>query len=271
MTKLEYYFDLFSKQNFPSYDMSDDRYHKLYNNLVCSTKVSPRSNCAMDIVVSGHPSVWDANVYGHISPRQAWYTPKFLLRCIGNRLDYIGDNLTAEHIVAGFSIAKIAPRVSLFKPMLAKYLVQKYLSEYCEIFDPCAGYSGRMLGVCASGKKYIGQDCNWQTIKESSIIRDRLGLNAVLLSKNSIYDSGIAECLFTCPPYMNCFGSMIERWNEDIEPLSEDEWIDTCLKNYKCKKYLFVVGHTEKYKSNIVEEISNKSHFGNKIEYVVLI
>ena len=50
-----------------------------------------------------------------------------------------------------------------------------------------------------------------------------------------------------------------------------DQWIDECIKRFNCKKYLFVVDKTEKYKENIVEEIKNNSHFGSKIEYVILI
>ena len=64
---------------------------------------------------------------------------------------------------------------------------------------------------------------------------------------------------------------MIEIWHQDIEPIGEDEWIETCLKNYKCKAYLFVVGNTERYKDSIVETLSNKSHFSNKKEFVIFI
>ena len=62
-----------------------------------------------------------------------------------------------------------------------------------------------------------------------------------------------------------------EIWGDIPDILTADEWIDVYLKNYKCKKYLFVVDKTEKYKDNIVEKISNKSHFSNNCEYVVLI
>ena len=50
-----------------------------------------------------------------------------------------------------------------------------------------------------------------------------------------------------------------------------DDWIDLCLKQYKCREYLFVVDKTEKYKANIVETIDNKSHFSKNKEYVIWI
>ena len=47
--------------------------------------------------------------------------------------------------------------------------------------------------------------------------------------------------------------------------------IDICLNNFDCKKYLFVVDDTLKYKQFIVEILENKSHFGSNTEYVILI
>ena len=271
MSKLEEYFEKFSNMDFPIYQLKDEYITRLYDNLKKTKADRPRSNCALELVMSFHPSIWSCNVHGHVSPLEAWYTPELLYKCIENRLQYKGEQLTPKDIVHGFSVAKLAPKVSIFRPALAKYLIKKYLNEYSIIFDPCAGFSGRMLGTCSLGKHYIGQDCNYTTISEASQLKDTLGLSAKLYHKNSIYDAGEYECLFTCPPYMTKNGDMLEIWNEEIEPLSEDEWIDTCLINYKCNKYLFVVGNTTKYKENIVEVLTNKSHFSNKKEYVVLI
>ena len=35
-----------------------------------------------------------------------------------------------------------------------------------------------------------------------------------------------------------------EIWGTDLKDLSCDQWIDECLKRFKCKKYLFVVDKT---------------------------
>lgn len=50
-----------------------------------------------------------------------------------------------------------------------------------------------------------------------------------------------------------------------------DDWIDICLKNYNCKRYVFVVDKTEKYKDSIVYELRNRSHVTDNIEYVICI
>ena len=119
-------------------------------------------------------------------------------------------------------------------------------------------------------KNYIGQDINETTINESKQIINYFNLNdKVDLKVQNIMSDNYKEydCLFTCPPY-----NLKENWNNENQlNLSCDKWIDICLSTYNCKKYLFVVDNTEKYKNYIVEELVNKSHFGTNTEKVILI
>ena len=123
-----------------------------------------------------------------------------------------------------------------------------------------------MLGCCALNKKYIGQDINKKHIEESKQIIDYLNLNAAVKVQDIFVDCGEYECLFTCPPY-----NLKEIWNENETNYSCDQWIGQCITRYDCKKYLFVVDSTERYKDYIIGEIKNNSHFGNNTEYIVLI
>lgn len=50
-----------------------------------------------------------------------------------------------------------------------------------------------------------------------------------------------------------------------------DEWIDLCIEKHKCDAYLFIVDKTEKYRDNIVETLTNKSHFGTNEEQIILL
>ena len=74
--------------------------------------------------------------------------------------------------------------------------------------------------------------------------------------------------MFTCSPY-----GIIENWPDiELTNLSCDEWIDVCLNNCKCKRYLFVTDDKiNKWKNSVVEVIENKSHFGKNVEYVVMV
>jgi hypothetical protein len=226
---------------------------------------NPHSRVGISIVNNYHKHIWQSRVGSNLSPVECWQNKELLMQAIKNRVIY-SSTLSSQAIAAGFNICKIAPKVSVFNPMLAKHIVKSYLSDYETVFDPFSGFSGRMLGTCACDKKYIGQDINEIHVKESNEIIDKLKLNAVILQKDIFESTGEYDCLFTCSPYC-----LKEIWNEHETNKSCDEWIDECLKRFKCKRYVFVVDKTEKYKDKIVEEISNKSHFSNAKEYIIVI
>lgn len=224
------------------------------------------SQIGMSLINKFHRSIWDAHVKGKLSPTECWKDKKLLERVIRNRVIY-KSNLSSQQIAAGFNISKVSPKVSVFNPHLAKLLVQTFLEDVDVVFDPFSGFSGRMLGVAAAGKKYVGQDLSQIHVDESNRIIEHFNIPNVTVTCKDIFDSiGSYDALFTCPPY-----SLKEQWNVDLKDLSCDQWIDECMSRFKCRKYLFVVDTTEKYQNNIVYDIVNKSHFGNNTEHVVLI
>lgn len=216
-----------------------------------------------------HKSIYKASYKGHLSPLSAWQDKNLIEKVALNRLKYIGS-CTANDILDGFSVTKTAPKVSVFKPKLAETLIKKYLNEFNEIFDPFSGFSGRMLGTVKCNKTYIGQDINKDHVNESNEIIDFMGLQNCEINQQDILQDveQTHECLFTCPPY----GGK-EHWNENNDEVEKscDEWIEICLQKYECKKYLFVVDKTEKFKDYIVETISHKTQFGTSHERVILI
>ena len=249
---------------FPYHEYDDKRLMTDWNHLQ-HWDWNQHSRVGISIVNNYHKHIWQSRVGNNLSPVECWQNKELLMQAIKNRVIY-SSTLSSQAIAAGFNICKIAPKVSVFNPMLAKHIVKSYLSDYETVFDPFSGFSGRMLGTCACDKKYIGQDINEIHVKESNEIIDKLKLNAVILQKDIFESTGEYDCMFTCSPY-----GLKEIWNEHETNKSCDEWIDECLKRFKCKRYVFVVDKTEKYKDKIVEEISNKSHFSNAKEYIVVI
>ena len=251
--------------DFPQTVLSNQSIRANYRNL-CLKENSSLSSCCMQLIQHFHPSIWECSVKGYLSPKEAWQDELLLYEAIRNRLKYKGEELSPKDIRAGFNLSKKAPKISIFNPSLAKYIIKKYLNEFNTIFDPCSGYSGRMLGTCCLNKKYIGQDINDITVEESNNLMSYLNLNAEVICKNSLCSKGKYDCLITCPPY-----SDKENWNQDIETLNCDEWIEVCLNNFKCQRYVFVVGKTEKYKQYTKEKIEHKSYLTTIKEYVVVI
>ena len=255
-------------KEFPYYEYSEERMRKDYEKLCTYKDIKKNSRLGDSIISNFHRSIYDAHISTKPSPKEAWNNRELLEKCVRNRFIY-SSNLSSHSILQGFNVCKIAPKVSVFSAPLARRLIQIYLNDYSEIFDPFSGFSGRMLGACSLDKSYIGQDINKDHLEESKQIAEFLGLkNVSLRVQNILEDSGEYECLFTCPPY----GGK-EHWNikNDLIEKSCDEWIDECLSRFKCKTYLFVVDETEKYRDYIVEDINNNSHFGNNKEYVIKI
>ena len=254
--------DLPKEFPFPKYD--DKRLQKDWKHLQ-EWEWNKNSYVGSSIVRHFHESIWEAHVGKNISPVECWNNKELLEKTVRNRMIY-SSRLSSQSIVDGFNVSKIAPKVSVFNPMLAKYLIKTYLNEFSEVFDPFSGFSGRMLGCCALGKKYIGQDINTKHVTESNQIIDYLKLDASVKEQDIFIDRGNYECLFTCPPY-----GLKEIWNEHETNYTCDMWIAQCITRYDCKKYLFVVDSSERYKDYIIDEITNSSHFGNRKEYIVLI
>lgn len=224
-------------------------------------------NAPYAIIQQYHRSIWDARVGNNMSPVEAWRDKDILLKVISNRLIYKEPPYTPNKILQGLNITKLAPKVSVFKPSIGIGLIKRHLSDMDEIFDPFSGFSGRMLAAAKCGKRYTGQDINELHVEESNAIVRDFGLSDCTVVKKDIFESvGEYDCLFTCPPYED-----MERWNDDDKNMTCDQWIEECLNRFKCKKYLFVVDRTEKYKDDIVETIENRSHFGKNTEYVILI
>lgn len=255
-------------REFPYPEYPNKRLLEDYNHL-CTYEYKPNQKLGIYILNQFHKSIWKAHREKLPSPFEAWQDKDLLEKCVRNRFIYC-KNLTPHNILTGFSVTKMAPRVSLFHPALGRHLIQKYLNDYQTIFDPFSGFSGRLLSTCSLNKAYIGQDINIDHVEESNQIIDFLQLkNAKVTQQDILADTEKTyDCLFTCPPY----GGK-EHWNilNDTVEKSCDEWIDVCLSKYKCDKYLFVVDTTEKYKDNIVEIIENKSHLTNSREYVILL
>lgn len=257
----------------------NDRYTKdflyLFDNKLdfpyLNTDLSDKSDYGL--IKHFHKSIYSANRLNKISPLNAWNNKNLVKTIALNRLKYIGHCKPSD-ILQGMNVTKLAPKVSVFKPKLAERLISSYLNESTIIIDPFSGFSGRLLGSYRCNKQYIGHDINSIHVEESNKIINYLNINNYcsvsvqdILNTDSLDLTNKNTALFTCPPY-----NLKENWNINETNLCCDEWIDICLKKYQnCKNYLFVVDNTEKYKSNIVETLTNSCHFSTSYEYVILL
>jgi tRNA G10 N-methylase Trm11 len=255
--------------DFPYYEFNEKVLKKDYKNLINAVpEYNIYKRFGMKIVNYYHKSIFDAHKNGNLSYTEAWKNEKIMKFGIKNCFIYF-HRFSNRTLLEALNNSKKLPKVSVFSPLTAKYLINKYYHDEKVVFDPFSGFSGRMLGTCSLGKTYIGSDISSIAVEESNKIATLLSLDAFVTKKN-VKDYKRTErlpVLFTCSPY-----GLKETWNnKEQDDYSCDEWISQCLIHCNCPSYLFVVDKTEKYKGNIVEELHHKYQYGDFCEYVVKI
>ena len=240
----------------------DDKYHQ-------SLSLNSRNG---DILIQHfHTSIWLDKCKGCLSPYEAWQDDDILKRCINNRI-IAQSHFNKNKILQGMALLAEGHPVSVFSAGRAKMIIHRYLSEFDTIFDPFSGYSGRMLGAISLGKRYIGQDLSPSHVIESNRMMEFLrskgiAFDATVTQRDILDSSGEYQCLFTCQPY-----SDKEQWvGVPVDTRSCDDWIDECLRRFKCERYVFVVDSTEKYADKVVDVIENREFLGKYKESVVVI
>ena len=222
-------------------------------------------NRSFKIIKHFHKSLMFSKKNKSLSPIEFIRDRKNLFFLIKNRFIY-SKVINADNVFNALTISGRSPIVSIFSPLLTKKIINDYFSDCKTIIDPFSGFSGRMLGSLSLNKEYFGGDIRNDVINESKDILNFLNLRAHL-ECNDFKDFSIkdGDLLLTCPPYGHT-----ELWEGVNEYFEEDYYMDWILKNYNCKKYIFVVKNT-KYKSNIATEIKNGSWYKSKNHEKVLL
>ena len=262
-------------------DYVESKYTKDYLNLFKAYLPFPYPNADFklkgdfNLIQYFHKSIYSATKLGKPSPLQAWSDKQLVKKVALNRLKYV-KRCKPSDIRQGFSVTRLAPRISIFRPKLAERLIQTYLKNFTTIVDPFSGFSGRLIGAFRQGRQYFGFDIHQDHVRESNEIVQYLKAEKFLsVAQEDLITAPVKTydfntCLFTCPPY----GGK-EHWNQSNDEVEKtcDEWIDLCLKKYQnCGAYLFVVDQTVKYKDFVVESFTPKNGLFKKMnEQVILI
>lgn len=227
----------------------NDKYHK---NLSLDSRIGDR------LIIHFHESIYHINIDNDINPYKAWYDDKILKKLTNDNM-IIHSYINHNKILQGFNISDIGQRIHIISAAKCKMIVNKYLSEYNIIIDPYMKFGEIMLSVIVCNKSYIGICNNKLNIDENKEMLRFLENNNIEIDKIKIYDNMKFnmnyDCLFTILSYYQ----------------NQDNMIDYCLNNFKCKRYLFISNNTERYKQYVVEEIKHKIHIKYNIEYIIII
>lgn len=215
-----------------------------------------------------HHSIYDTSIDGKPSMSSAWKNKDLLTKSIQNRILY-KHSLSQEDIQNGLNVSKLAPKPSVFSISYALLLFSSGVFDgYDNIIDPIAGFSGKLLASIIMNKKYTGiydygLDNNFDIrLNESQNLIEWVDDNFKDINKNifNVRLSTYNECISSSKKYdiMIC---EIPYWNKkEDEKKYTDDIIDKLILDFKCKRYVFIIKDSNKYKEKYLRKIERSSH-----------
>ena len=199
-------------------------------------------------------------------------TDRFYIRVFDGK-EKIFSPKTSKIFRMGFSVLS----ATNFPPTVAKYIYKKYTERIKEqkrivIYDPSAGWGGRLIAACASGSDrnihYVGTDPNWSNYI-SALHISRYEYLAQFYQRNvpqekhityEIFQEGSEEIhkvsrfhkykgkidlVFTSPPYFDAEGYSTDYRQSSVKFPEYDLWREGFLQKTleTCCRYLKVGGY----------------------------
>lgn len=118
-------------------------------------KTVPVNQVGIGLCSAYMPHRFDArNSDADFSAVGAFYDDARLRRALNFCLRGARPGLTASHLRSALTALNRTP--GGFRPSVARVLVDALCPADGTVFDPCAGWGGRLLGTVSSGRRYIG-------------------------------------------------------------------------------------------------------------------
>lgn len=188
-------------------------------------RVLPRSHLGLGLCASYLPHIYDArNAGSDFSARGAFNDDVRFKRALRWALERDAPDLSRSGIRRSLTALNRSP--SNFRPAAAFALTRAHCPSNGLVFDPCAGWGGRLMGVLAAGCRYHGVELSEKTVnglyslgmrlcENLRVSRDRVALvHGDICTQNT---RGIgADFALTSPPFWGR-----EVYPEQQEPLEE--------------------------------------------------
>lgn len=179
--------------------------------------------------LSFFPNRYSATYKSETSALVGWRDPNIIARAVNFQLAH-GDPVTPDRVLRAVTLLCRTP--TIFKPSIAKFIYERFASPGDTVWDPCAGYGGRLLGAHVAGVNYIGTDVEEETVEGNRQLNEALGArHEVVLSPAESFDPPKVDLVFTSPPYFDC-----ERYSQNGKQsykqhgASFEGWIDGFLR-----------------------------------------
>ena len=154
------------------------------------------------------PNFWHIKNDKGVSFADAWNNPEIMDKVRLWGLSGM-SNLWLSWIRRAVFMSAGLPNSSFYRPHFSRQVIRSTGKSNGTLFDPCAGWGGRMLGTVSAGWKYIGCDPNVETFDNLSRMIEFLDIqNKVELNNIPVEDYNIealdgVDIVLTSPPYFN--------------------------------------------------------------------
>ena len=231
------------------YHYSNVELHKDWKKLRETTeyKTGAQFKPGMKLCQHFFPNFWKIKNIKGVSFEDCWQNEELMTKVHNWGLQSM-SRLWLSWIRRAVYLAGGLPNSSFYRPHFAKQIIETYApNSEGTLFDPCAGWGGRMLGTVAAGWKYISCEPNKETYNNLQKLIAFLDID----DQVEIYNMPVEEhkykdeynIVLTSPPYFNLevytqeinqsyyrfleYNTWKERWfipliEESIQNLSEN-------------------------------------------------
>lgn len=163
-----------------------------------------------------HPAMWSVRCRDAYCPQDRFNCDRTLRRMLRHALTIWPNKraVNCTNLRAMLRTFSRTTRVSNFRPTIAKAIVERFSNLGDTVLDFSAGYSGRLLGCLAAGRRYLGIDPSANQIDGASALVHSLRRLGVLLSEPELLlgpaedvlcglRSRSIKLIFSSPPYFD--------------------------------------------------------------------
>jgi hypothetical protein len=164
--------------------------------------VYPYSTVGSTACVSFFPGRYRVRLRGKLSAWEAWHDDDLLRKAIQLQVDS-GHPTTPLRVLRALVLYHRTP--SVFRPVVAKFVYERFCPPNGTVWDPCVGFGGRLLGAIAAGVQYLGTDVEQPTVDGNIRMSTVLGVSTrIVCTRAENFDPGVSlDLVFTSPPYFD--------------------------------------------------------------------
>ena len=184
------------------------------------------------------PNRYRASYRGRKTAYELWHDDMSLGRAVRFQLQH-GDPVPPHRVLRAVTMQSRTPTV--FRPTVAKWVYETYCPRGGQVWDPCSGYGGRLMGAVAAGVKYLGTDVEPETVdgnqRLAEVLRATSSCEVVLCPAEEFIPSVEVDLVFTSPPYFDLEHYSKSKDQSYKQYKSYSEWVDGFLRRMVRQAY----------------------------------